>query len=347
MDGTSQPDHTAPRGAGPTPRPRADGSSVPFRRSIIETDEAFSGAAMELWEFRDGRRSVAKYLPVEGDWLTRATGGRGRLRRLRDTGVLERVDAVADHTIVELRTVDGGDVVVMRDASAELLPSRVPVSRATSRLLLGRLAAMHGHFRGMQDDHLCSVAARYAMFSPSFHATDVGSGRHPLAERITRGWSLFEEHVHPDVVRAVSTVHREPERLEHALADAPTTLLHGDVKLENLGLWQDGRPVMIDWGELTGVGPREIDVAWYALKSAARIGCSPAAIFADYEAAASEPLDPGVLDVVCLGSLAQMGFRFALGAYETGPEPTVIAGQLLAWWVERARSALDRIGPDW
>lgn len=329
---------------GTTASDRADLSSVPCRRSMIETDEAYSGATLERLELHDGRRLVAKHLPADGDWLTRGTDGRDRLRRLWDSGVLELVDAVVDHTIVDLQAIDGGDVVVMRDASSELLPPRVPVSRATSRLLLGRLAALHGHFRGMQADHLCSIAARYAMFSPAFHATDAGSGRHPIADRIIRGWSLFEEHVDPDVVQAVFTVHREPERLERALADAPTTLLHGDVKLENLGLWPDGRLVAIDWGELTGVGPREIDVAWYALKSAARTGCSPAAIFADYEAAASEPLDSGVLDVVCIGSLAQMGFRFALGAYDTGPEPTVIAGQLLAWWVERARAALARTG---
>lgn len=98
-------------------------------------------------------------------------------------------------------------------------------------------------------------------------------------------------------------------------------------------------------GELTGIGPREIDVAWYALKGAARIGCSPAAIFADYETAAPEPLGSGVLDIVCIGSLAQMGFRFALGAYDTGPEPTAIAGQLLDWWVDRARDALAHTGP--
>jgi len=45
----------------------------------------------------------------------------------------------------------------------------------------------------------------------------------------------------------------------------PSTLLHGDAKLENLGLGSSGL-VAIDWGDLTGFGPPEIDVAWYALQ---------------------------------------------------------------------------------
>lgn len=245
MDRTNQP---SPGNQAATASDRVDLSSVLSRRPMIETDEAFSGATLERLELRDGRRLVAKQLPADGDWLTRGTDGRDRLRRLWESGVLERVDAVTDHTIVDLQAIDGGDVVVMRDASSELLPPRVPVTRATSRLLTARLAALHEHFRGSQADDLCSIAARYAMFSPAFHATDAGSGRHPLADRIIRGWSLFEEHVDPDVVQAVFTVHREPERLERALTDAPTTLLHGDVKLENLGLWPDGRLVAIDWG---------------------------------------------------------------------------------------------------
>ena len=57
------------------------------------------------------------------------------------------------------------------------------------------------------------------------------------------------------------------EPLGKQLEDAaPTTLLHGDFKLGNVGL-RDGRLVLIDWGELTGTGPAEMDVAWFALTS--------------------------------------------------------------------------------
>src|SRR5437588_5455715 len=77
-----------------------------IRRSTLNTAEAFSGARLELLAFPDGRRLVAKHLPAAGDWLTRATGGRDRPRRLWETGVLDRVDAVSDHTVVAVQTVD-------------------------------------------------------------------------------------------------------------------------------------------------------------------------------------------------------------------------------------------------
>jgi hypothetical protein len=290
----------------------------------------------------DGRRLVAKHLPADGDWLTRATGGRNRPRRLWETGVLGRVDAVSDHTVVAMQTVEDHTVVLMRDASNELVPARVPVTRATSKLLLSKLANMHERFAGTTADDLCPIAARYAMFAPSFHTSDAGPGRHPMADRIAHGWEVFEDHVSADVVDAVFAVHREPERLARRLAASPATLLHGDVKLENLGISPDGRLVTIDWGDLTGIGPREIDIGWYALKASARVGCSPDDIFADYQAASSEPLDQATLDAVCIGSLAQMGFRFALSAYDTGPESPPVAHDLLAWWVQRTRAALMR-----
>lgn len=313
-----------------------------IRRSALDTTEAFSGARLELLELPDGRRLVAKHLPADGDWLTRATGGRDRARCLWETGVLHRVGAVSDHTVVGVQTVEDHSVILMRDASNELIPPRAPVTRARSRLLLSKLAKMHEHFAGTRAGDLCPIGARYAMFAPRFHATDAGPGRHPMADRIAHGWEVFEDHVPADVVEAVLAVHRDPGRLARRLAASPATLLHGDAKLENLGISPDGRLVAIDWGDLTGVGPREIDVAWYALKAAARVGCSPDDIFADYQAASSEPLDPAVLDAVCIGSLAQMGFRFALSAYDTGPESPPVAHHLLAWWVRRARAALMR-----
>jgi hypothetical protein len=181
------------------------------------------------------------------------------------------------------------------------------------------------------------------MFAPAFHAPSGMPGAHPLAARIVEGWDLFARHVDHEVARAVFGVHRDPARLGRRLARFSPTLLHGDAKLENLGLSQDGL-VAIDWGELTGFGPREVDVAWFALKGAARIGCSPDETFADYEAA-SRPLQREALDLACVGSLAQMGFRFAVSAFASGPDTPEIAAAQLTWWTARVNAALDRVGP--
>jgi hypothetical protein len=298
---------------------------------------------LELVELRDGRCIVLKHLPASGDWLTRATGGAGRVRRLWEGGLLERIRPLVDHTILDVRIGDDHDAVVMRDARDDLLAPRIGVSRGVARGLLARLSAMHEAWTDESGESLCSIGARYAMFAPAVHVGDAGPGAHPLGERIGRGWQLFEEHVDGDVVAAVFAIHRDPDPLATRLARWPSTLLHGDAKLENLGS-RNGELVAIDWGDLTGFGPREVDVGWFALKGAARIGCSPDDVFTDYEMAGGHALDPDALDLVCIGSLAQMGFRFALGAYSSGPDPPDVAARQLKWWTARAAAALDRIG---
>jgi hypothetical protein len=320
-----------------------DLSGVNSRRPLADLAEAFSGATLELVELRDGRRVVLKHLPAEGDWLTRATDGVGRVRWLWESGLLARIRPVVDHTILDVRDADGHDVVIMRDARHDLLPPRVTVSRAVVRGLLTGLAAVHEASVHESDDSLCALGARYSMFAPDRHLDDPGPGAHPLGARIGRGWELFAEHVDGDVVAAVFAIHRDPEPLARRLAGFPATLLHGDAKLENLGL-SDGSLVAIDWGDLTGHGPREVDVGWLALKGAARIGCSPDEVFAGYEEAGGHALDPDAVDLVCVGSLAQMGFRFALGALASGPDPPEVAAHQLKWWTARAAAALDRIG---
>jgi hypothetical protein len=290
----------------------------------------------------DGSKLVVKRLAPDGDWLTRATYDDGRLIRMWTSGLLDRIAAVADHTIVDVQR--SSDVhVVMRDATADLLPPRVHVSHDRSNEILRGLASLHEAFAGSRHDGLCAIGARYAMFAPEFHTHDAGPGTHPLRERIVRGWELFARNAPDEVVEAVFGVHREPYRIDRRLSALPATLLHGDAKLENLGIGPRGL-VAIDWGELTGIGPREIDVGWYALKGSVRTGRTPDELFGDYDLVAREPLDREALDLVCVGSLAQMGFRYAIGAYETGPEPPAVAAQQLEWWTARVSGAMDRMG---
>jgi hypothetical protein len=256
------------------------------------------------------------------------------------SGLLHTIGAVVDHTILDVREVDGVDVVIMRDATDDLLPPAAPVSRDTSRQLLAGLAGMHESLAHAAIADSCPIEGRYAIAAPTLHATYAGEGRHPKADTIVLGWQLFDEHVDQDVAHAVALVPREPSRLGDRLRGFPATLLHGDPKLENLG-WSEGRLVAIDWGELTGSGPREVDVAWYAQKGSARIGCTPDEVFSDYDAVSREPLDPHALDLACVGALAQMGFRLAAAAFAA---PSPAAREQLDWWVARVRGALDRIG---
>jgi hypothetical protein len=98
------------------------------RSQLTGAAEALSGARFERLVLVDGRRMVLKYLPPEGDWLTRLTAGASRLRLLWDSGTLAQVAATVDHTIVALVPLNGADVVVMRDVSDTLLSTGSTVS---------------------------------------------------------------------------------------------------------------------------------------------------------------------------------------------------------------------------
>jgi aminoglycoside phosphotransferase (APT) family kinase protein len=171
---------------------------------------------------------------------------------------------------------------------------------------------------------------------------------------ILRGWEHFAELAPGDVVEAVFAVLEDPGPLGEALeVAAPTTLLHGDCKLGNIGL-RGGQLVLIDWGELTGTGPAEVDLAWLAMTGTNppagggrwAIDAMPDEVFRCYEAQAGRPLDPRALDLACIGSLAQAGF--ILGSFIALAPETASGGrssQLLDWWVSRVRESLDTWSP--
>jgi hypothetical protein len=312
------------------------------RETLTDPTEKFSGARLERVVLDDGRRFVVKHLSSGGDWLTRATGGVSRMMVLWECGLLDEISVAVDHTVIDCVDVADGLAVIMRDASAELIPSQVPVLRSTSSRLLRGLARLHQVSVGDPVEGLCSVASRYQMFAPLFHRQDSGQGVHPLRDIILNGWDAFFELVPADVAAAVTEVHEDPIPLGRALEQFPHVLLHGDAKLENLGLGAE-KPVLIDWGDLTGFGPVEVDAGWYVLKGGARIAAELGDLFADYEAASGRTLNPRALDLVCLGTLAQMGFRMANSARHGRPETRAIGADHLDWWVRRVRPVLDAL----
>ncbi len=301
--------------------------------------EKFSDARLERVVLEDGRRFIVKHLVA--DWLTRASGAEGRALVLWSSGTLDAVAGAVDHTIVACVRTNDGWCVVMRDASEALIPPRAPVSRATVVTLLRGLARLHD-VEVEPVAGLCSVGARYALFAPQFHRADSGPGPHPMREVIVHGWELFFDMAPGDVGEAVAAVHADADPLDRALMRFPSTILHGDAKLENMGL-SDDRLVLIDWGDLTGFGPVEVDVAWFALRGAVRMEVGIEDVFSAYAGESGRGLDPAALDLACLGSLAQMGFRMANAAVNGRPEPRAVGRSQLDWWTSRVRRALDSL----
>jgi hypothetical protein len=309
-----------------------------------------SGSTFEWAVLHDGRRVILKHLPAEGDWLTRFSGGAGRARALWDGGVLEHVGRRADHAVIGMLREDDHDVVVMRDVGTSLLPTRTRLAAPAIDDLLRGMAQIHRDWEGCAPSGLCSPGERHRVAAPAFHRDDSGPHPCPFRSVLLRGWEQFSDLAPADVTAAVFAVLADVDGLGAQLeAASPTTLLHGDFKLGNLGL-RDGHLILIDWGELTGTGPAEIDVAWFAMTSTNppvgrgewAIDAMPDVVLRAYEAQSGRHLDPGAVDLACIGALAQCGFM--LGAFAASdPESAagVRASLLLRWWVDRVRQALD------
>jgi hypothetical protein len=313
---------------------------VASREQLTGLVEQYSGSHLERVGLANGQRLVLKWLPTVGDWVTAATDGLGRTERLWSAGILDCAGSVVDHAVLRVAAAPGGTVVVMRDMTDHMWRPGTRMSRSESRRHLAGLARVHAAWRAAPVDGLCAVGARYSMFAPAFHAAFQGHGAHPAAPVIAEGWKVFFKHAPADVGEAIAAIHRDPTLLDRAIGETRLCLLHGDAKLANMGLTSSGT-ILLDWGELTGFGPPEVDLAWYLLQNAPHINASREALISDYEEAAGERLNPLVLATVFIGSLAQLGFRMAFVS-NTSPDATTRAraAKDLKWWVDRAQEAL-------
>jgi hypothetical protein len=109
------------------------------RERFSSGTQAYSGARLERAVTPGGQRLLLEHLSADGDWLTRATDGHGRARRLWEAGAL-----------------------VMTDVSEVLLPPDVSVTRAEVEWLPAGLARLHANFEGapLGDDAARARTAR-------------------------------------------------------------------------------------------------------------------------------------------------------------------------------------------
>jgi aminoglycoside phosphotransferase (APT) family kinase protein len=144
--------------------------------------------------------------------------------------------------------------------------------------------------------------------------------------------------VAPRLAEIVVPLAWDPSRLACGLASTPTTLVHGNWKLGNLGTDDDGRTVLIDW-ENPGRGSGCAELAWYLAINAARLPCSREETIDAYR----ESLETRGIATdgwwdrqIALGLLAGIvwfGWEKAFGGW----------GEELAWWTERAEDAVGHL----
>jgi hypothetical protein len=221
-------------------------------RSVVHTGSDLRRAVVR------GRTVVIKLVDRRGDWLARSTNGVGRAVRIWRSGLLRRLEPVVEHGMIGLIDREGHDAFVMHDLSEWLIEPGAWVDHETVDAVLGGLATFHAHAAGTEPDGLCSTFERANFCNPSFHETDTGPN--PIASGargLREGYQYIMSKLGADAREFVASYYDDVRSLADEVDQRTTrpTLLHGDTKLENLGV-REGRLVAIDWGELSGVGPR-------------------------------------------------------------------------------------------
>jgi hypothetical protein len=302
-----------------------------------------SGAALERVILADGAELIAKRVGPAADWLGRVTRDRGRTALLWRAGAFARMPSSLDHGIEAV--VEDGDSwwVVMRDVSASLLGDARRLSRAESRRVLEAAAALHAEFAGDIPDGAAALSDRLGMASPRVAEAE-RAGSDLLPKQLDAAWDAFAESVPGDVGDEVLAAIGDPTALAAALeATGPVTLVHGDLRDDNLGLTDDA-VVLLDW-DLASAGTPTVEFAWYLCHDAWRIEAGHDDVEADFRAAEGEAMREPEVEMGMLSGLVQYGWIFG-HSLRVHPDPAeqTWARAELDWWVARTRRALELTG---
>lgn len=332
------PDASALR---PVPRPVASSldellAGVTDRTPMLHSDSK-SGVGFERVVI-DGVPHVLKHVHVDDDWTMRSFAETTCIPlEVWRTGMIDVLPERIDHTIAGVAGGLGRDglgaALLMRDAGAELLPpGDDPVPLEQHRQLLDDMAALAARTWGWAGHPaLLPYGNRWLPFGEAAMADEAARGFPDEVPRIAAaGWERFAERAPKQGRDTVLTLRRELTPLVDALASTPTSFLHGDWKMGNLGIGRDGRSVLVDW-TYSGPGPVCHELGWYLALNRARLPESKAATISVLREALERhgvdtaPWWERQLRLCLLGTLVQFGWEKALGDEAE-----------LAWWCDRA-----------
>ena len=335
-----------------TPRPVADSldellAAATDRRPFITSDSK-SGNAFERVTI-GGEPHILKYVHVDDDWTIRALGDLApKALTVWATGLVDLVPASIDHAMVGAARGLGrngwGAALLMRDVEQQLVPpGDGPIPMEQHRALLGSCAALAATAWDWHDDiGLTPYQARYGLFGLGMMDVEAELGFPSPVPRIAlEGWGRFVDRAPSGVRRTIDELRHDAGPLIDALRTTPSTFLHGDWKMGNLGTAHDGRTILLDWS-YPGEGPICHELGWYLALNAARLPESKEATIDAFRGLLDDALrQSGLsttgwwerqLDLCLLGTLVQFGWEKAFGD-ETE----------LAWWCARAAEGAARL----
>lgn len=314
---------------------------VSSREPLIST--GWSGNRLERLRTADGRTLVAKRLDPQGDWIGRNSADRGREGLLYTNGLYARMSGIDSAVVAAEPGGEGTWWVVMRDVSDLLLDDRSSISREQNRLIMRAANSMWREFQDGRHDFLCSLARRLGFAAPRV-ARRERDGADLLPKQFEAAWEALAETVEDELAASILGLLEDPTPLVAELDSRGSTLLHGDLRDEQLGF--DGETLIaLDWG-LATQGHPVVDLAWYMVHDVWRIEASHDEVVEDFRRARGEDDDPRAVDLLGLIGLLMYGWIFGICAViHTDPAERQWARGELEWWVPKARHSLSTWSP--
>ena len=313
-------------------------------RESVRPEDARAGASYERVTI-GGDAYFVKRLSPASDWIMRVTGDHvHRPYLVWQAGIMDRAPDCIDHTVVAMEVDGTGDQAVltmlMRDVGSFLVPpgdTVVPVSQHEN--FIAHLAALSAAFWGWEDGiGLTTMTQRVRFFAPDNIAAELAVAEVPgPIAAAAAGWAALPERS-PLLSDLARLIHARPEVVTGPLAATPTTFLHGDWKMGNLGSHPDGRTILLDWA-YPGAGPACWDLCWYLALNRARLPEAKEAAIGRFRAKLEERgIDTSgwweqQLDLCLIAIMATFGWEKALGDAAE-----------LDWWHRRVAEAAARRG---
>ena len=307
-------------------------------------NDGWSGSQLSLLR-RGDDRFVLKRTSWATDWIARAT---------RDDTLREGFVAAAELRLPPAirapylgAAADGsGAAILMPDLTGALFDWERPIDPDDLARVIRNVAAIHAApAEAGPGFPWCPVRERIELLTrrsaEGYRAAGLAVG-----QRFIDGWDAFDRQADPASRDLVARLSSDVGPLLGALARLPAALLHGDLKLANVG-FVDGGMVLIDWQIVTRA-PIAVELGWLLVSNVAALPEPPDAVLERYRAAAAtagvdladwEPQ----LDLAWIVGLLLRGWRKGLDAEAGTPTGWGASGSDdLAWWSRRAVEAAER-----
>jgi len=311
-----------------------------------ETEEPFpndgwSGATLTRLRDRNGESFILKRSHRDRDWIGRAT--RDEVGRERIVAVEhDRLPAPVRYPALGAASDRDETAILMRDLSDVLFDwdGRITVDQLD--VVLAAMTALH--------EETGAAFSRQAMWTPWHQRVTLicrsslerpGPAHDAVADRILPGWAAWDRVATAGARGVVAALDDDVQPLLDALAGPPSGLVHGDLKLANVGIAPDGGVELVDWQMVT-VAPAAMELGWFLVSNVNALPLPPDAVLERYwRIRDREP--GGEDDLAILVGLLLRGWRKGYDA-EAGITlgSGVTAADDLAWWCERAVEAADR-----